>query len=92
MDRAIVELREDLEHERDRSYALKDLVRMNRKDRESGRAKDRADYALAQLEVERDVRSLGGELATALQAISRLNEEVSSLRDRLIAWSSNARI
>ena len=84
MDRAIVELYEDLEHERDRRYALTDLVREHRK--------DRADYALAQLQVERDVRSLGDELATALQAISRLNEEVSSLRDRLIAWSSNARI
>ena len=27
MDRAIVELREDLEHERDRRFALADLVR-----------------------------------------------------------------
>ena len=50
MDRAIVELREDLEHERDRRYALTDLVRKHRKDREADRVKDRADYALAQLQ------------------------------------------
>ena len=50
MDRAIVELREDLEHERDRHYALTILVRKHRKDREADRVKDRADYALAQLQ------------------------------------------
>ena len=78
MDRAIVELREDLEHERDRRYALTDLVRDYRKDREA----DRADYALAQLQIERDIRSLGDELATACQESSRLNGEVSSLHDQ----------
>uniref|UniRef100_M4BXA5 RxLR effector candidate protein n=1 Tax=Hyaloperonospora arabidopsidis (strain Emoy2) TaxID=559515 RepID=M4BXA5_HYAAE len=46
MDRAIVELREDLEHERDRHYALTILVRKHRKDREADRAKNRADYDL----------------------------------------------
>ena len=82
MDHAIVELREDLENERDRRYALTDLVREHRKDREADRAKDRADNALSQLQVERDFRSLGDELATARQEISRLNGEVSSLRDQ----------
>ena len=32
MDRAIVELREDLKHEQDRHYALTDTVRKHRKD------------------------------------------------------------
>ena len=82
MDRLIVESREDLEHERDRRYALTDLVRKHRKNREADRTKDRADYALVQLQVERDVRSLGDELATARQEITRLNGEVSSLRDQ----------
>uniref|UniRef100_M4BYR2 Uncharacterized protein n=1 Tax=Hyaloperonospora arabidopsidis (strain Emoy2) TaxID=559515 RepID=M4BYR2_HYAAE len=82
MDRAIVELREDLEHEMDRRYGLTDLVWEHREEREADRAKNRADYALAQLQVERDVRSLGDELATARQEISRLNGEVSSLRDQ----------
>ena len=82
MGRTIVELREDMEHERDRRYALTDLVREHRMDREADRAKNRADYALAQLQVERDVRSLGDELATARQEITRLNGEVSSLRDQ----------
>ena len=76
MDRAIVELYEDLEHERDRRYALTDLVREHRKDREADRAKDRADYALAQLQVERDVRSLVDELATSRKEVSQLNKEV----------------
>ena len=47
MDRAIVELREDLEHERERRYALTDSVRKHRKDREADLTRDRADYALA---------------------------------------------
>ena len=75
-------MREDLEHERERCYALTDSVRKYRKDREADRTRDRADYALAQLQVERDVRSLGDELATARQEISRVNGEVSSLRDQ----------
>ena len=65
MDSAISALREDLEHKRDRRYALTDLVRKNRKDRETERAKDRADYALAQLLVERDIHSLNANLRTA---------------------------
>ena len=48
MDSAIVELREDLKHERDRRYALTNYVRKQCKDREADRAKDRADYAFAQ--------------------------------------------
>ena len=82
MDRAIDELRDDLKHERDRRYALTDTVRKNRKDREAERAKDRAEYATAQLQVEREVRSLSNELATAHGEISRLNSEVSYLRDQ----------
>ena len=65
MNRTIVELREDLEHERDRSYALTDSERNQRKDREADRTKDRADYAISQLQVERDVPFLVDELATA---------------------------
>ena len=65
MDRSISALRKDLEHERDLRYAQIDLVLKDRKERESDRAKDRADYALTQLQVERDVRSLVGELAAA---------------------------
>ena len=65
MDRAIVELRDGLEHERDMRYALTDSLRKHRKEREADRAKDRAEYAVAQLQIERDVRSLFGELATA---------------------------
>ena len=54
MDRAIAELREDLEHERDRRYTLTNSVRKHRNDRDA----DRVSYAFAQLRVERDVRSL----------------------------------
>ena len=81
-DRAIVELRENLEHETDRRYVLTDSMRKHRKDGEADRTRDRADYALAQLQVERDVRCLGDELAKARQEISQLNGEVSSLRDQ----------
>ena len=49
MERSIVELNEVLEHKRDRHYALTDSVRKHRKDSEADRAKNRADYALAQL-------------------------------------------
>ena len=55
-DRTIVEFRDDLEHERDRRYALTDSVLKKRKNSEVDRGKDRADDALAQLQVERDVR------------------------------------
>ena len=83
MDRAIGELRDDLKHERDRRYALTDTVRMNRNVREAERARDRADYATAQLQVERDVRSLFGELATARGEILRLNGVISDVRDQV---------
>ena len=82
MGRAIVELREDLEHERDRHYALNDSVRNHRKDREADRSRDRADYVLAQLQVEHDVRSLVDEQATTRKGISQYNGEVSSLPDQ----------
>ena len=80
MDRATVKLREDLEHERDRLYALTDSVLKDHKYRETDRAKDRIDYALAQLQVEQDVRLLVEELVTSLKEISQLSTEVSSLR------------
>ena len=86
MDHAISALRAYLEHEWDRRYDLTNLVRKHRKDRETERAKDHAEYAFAQLQFERDVRSLVGELGTALMTISRLREEISSVRihnDRL---------
>ena len=51
-------------------------MRKYRKDREADRTRDRADYALAQLQVERDVRSLVDELATSRKEISQLNKEV----------------
>ena len=82
MDLAIVKMREDLYHERDRRYAVTDFVRKHRKDREADRAKDRAEYALSQPQVERDVRSLVEELATGRKEISQSNEEVSSLLDQ----------
>ena len=69
MDRAIAKLRDDLGQERNRRYALNDSLRKNRKDHETDRANDRAEYAVAQLQVERDVRSLIGELATACREI-----------------------
>ena len=55
-------------------------MRKHRKDREADRAKDRADYALAQLKVERDIRCLFKDLETARREISPLYGEVSSLR------------
>ena len=63
-------MREHLKHERDKSYALTDSVRKYHKDRELDHAKDRADYALAQVQVEHDVRSLIEDLVTALIYIS----------------------
>ena len=64
----------------DRHYALTDSVRNHRKDRETERAKDRAEHAVAQLQVERDFRFLAGDLATARGEISRLNGEISGVR------------
>uniref|UniRef100_A0AAV1U083 Uncharacterized protein n=1 Tax=Peronospora matthiolae TaxID=2874970 RepID=A0AAV1U083_9STRA len=58
MDLAIVELREDLEHERNARYALTDSLRDHRKDRETERAKNLAEYAVTQLQDERDVCSI----------------------------------
>ena len=84
MGRAIVELREDLERERDRRYALSDSVRKNRKDLEVDRAKDRADYAFSQLQVERDVRSLVDELGKARREISHFMGRSHSYSSRQI--------
>ena len=83
MDRAIVELRDDLKHKRDRRYALTDSLRKHRKEREADRTKDCAGYAVAQLQVEREVRSLFGELTTARGEIARLNGVVSDVRDQV---------
>ena len=79
MDRPIAELRDDLGHERDRRYALTDSLRTHRKDHETDRAKDRDEYAVAQLQVERDVRSPFGDLATARGEILRLNGVISDV-------------
>ena len=83
MDRAIIELRDDLEHERDMRYALTDSLRKHRKDREADRAKDRAEYATSQIRVERDVRSFFGELTTARGEIARFNGVASDVRDHV---------
>ena len=76
MESAIAELHKNLEHERDKRYSLTDFVLETCK----YSAKDHADYALAQLQVERDVRSLVEELVASRREISRLCGEVSSLR------------
>ena len=80
MDRAIAELRDGLGHQRDRCYALTASLRKHRKDHETDRAKDRAEYATSQLQVDRDVRSLVGEMATTRGEILRLNGEISDVR------------
>ena len=91
MDRAIVGLCEDLEHERDRRYALTDFVRKHLKDLEADRAKDRADYATAQLQVERDVRSLVDELVyPARKSLNRVERSLI-YASRRIVWSASAR-
>ena len=66
-------MRENLELERDRRYFLTDTVQQHRKDSKTKSAKNCADYAVEQLQVERDVRSLVEELGTARMEISRLN-------------------
>ena len=71
---------EDFKHERYRRYALIDSVRKHRKLRNNERAKDHSDHAVAQLQVERDVRSPVEELGTSRVEISRLNEEISLVR------------
>ena len=81
MDCAIIELHDDLEHERDRRYTLADYVQMKRKDHAADRAKDRADYAFAQLPVKRDFRSFVDEMPTGRRKISQLSKEITSLRD-----------
>ena len=83
MDRASVKLHDDLGYERDRRYALTVSLRKHRKDHETDRAKDRAEYAVAQLQVERDVRSIFGEMATARGEILRLNGVISDVRDQV---------
>ena len=83
MDRAIDELRDDLKHERHRRYALTDSLQDYRKEHETEHARDRAEYATSQLQVERDVRSLSGELATSRGEILRLNGVVSDVRDQV---------
>ena len=46
-------------------------------------AKEGAEHAVAQLQVERDIRSLDGALATAREAILRLNGGISDVRDQI---------
>ena len=58
-------------------------MRKHRKEREADRAKDRAEYAVEQLQVERDVRALVGDLATARGEILRLNGVISDVRDQV---------
>ena len=63
INRSISEVREDLEHERYRRYAP--ILCNPGKYREADRAKDRAGRAFAQIQIERDVRSLIEDLASA---------------------------
>ena len=58
-------------------------MRKHRTYHETERAKDGAEYAVAQLQVERDVRSLVSELATAREEILRLNGVISDVRDQV---------
>ena len=81
INRAIVELREDLDHLGDRRYALIYSVRLIRKNCEADRAKHRANYATPQPQSERDVRSLVDELAAACREILQLSSEISLIRD-----------
>ena len=83
MDRAIYELRDDLGHERDRRYALTDSLWKNRKEHDTDRAKHRSEYAVAQLQVDSDVRFLVGELAKARGEILILNGVISNVRDQV---------
>ena len=54
----------------------------HRKDREADYAKDRANYALAYLQVEQYVRFLVDELATARKVICQLNSEIASVSNQ----------
>ena len=78
LDRVTCELRKDLEHERGRRLDL--LGSLNRLS--SDREKDMAEYTFAQLENEREQRSLRDELVEARQDISRLRGEISELQTR----------
>ena len=55
-------------------------MRKYRKDRETERAKDSANFSLEQIQVQRDVRSLVEELAAACREIYQLCGEISSVR------------
>ena len=75
----MLELRDGLGHERDKCYFLTISLRKYRKDHETDHVKDRAEYAVAQVQVERDVRSLVGELETDRGEILRLNGLISDV-------------
>ena len=77
-ERVTCELREDIEHERNRRLGLVDNVSRLSSDWEI----DRSDFAVAQLENERTQRSLRDELMEARQDISRLHGEISELQTR----------
>ena len=57
-ERVLTELREDVEHEHSRRHDLQTTVRRLRTDRE----KDRSEFALSQLEKEREIRHMCDEL------------------------------
>ena len=78
LERVTCELREDLEHERSRRLGLNDNVTRLSSERE----RDRSDFAFAQLENERNQRSLRDELVDARQDISRLRGEIPELQTR----------
>uniref|UniRef100_M4BIK6 RxLR effector candidate protein n=1 Tax=Hyaloperonospora arabidopsidis (strain Emoy2) TaxID=559515 RepID=M4BIK6_HYAAE len=78
IERVTCELREDIEHERSRRLGLNDNVTRLSSERE----RDRSDFAFAQLENERNQRSLRDELVEARQDTSRLRGEIYGLQTR----------
>uniref|UniRef100_A0AAV1VL80 Uncharacterized protein n=1 Tax=Peronospora matthiolae TaxID=2874970 RepID=A0AAV1VL80_9STRA len=68
-DRVTQGLRGDLEHERDRRLQLADTV-----------LKHRAEFAFAQLENERALTSLRGELRVARGIVDRSRDEIAALQ------------
>uniref|UniRef100_M4BYI0 RxLR effector candidate protein n=1 Tax=Hyaloperonospora arabidopsidis (strain Emoy2) TaxID=559515 RepID=M4BYI0_HYAAE len=78
LERVTCELREDLEHERSRRLGLVDNVTRLSSEPE----RDRSDFASAQLEKERNQRSLHDELVDTRQDISWRRGEIYELQTR----------
>lgn len=70
LNQTIAALRKCLKHELNRRCALNFSVGKNLKNRETDHENHRADYAFAQLRVERDFHSLVDEIGKARREIS----------------------